>query len=263
MALITAGDKSQNSSVIPIGYVGANDVSKSQLSAGSYSLSRRANVPFVTLVGSAGFSKTLTWGESGVVPKNETVTVKNSSYHGGDIWLNKDVDPCNRPSRISVPVKYQVVQVPGIAPAQYVWQADFPCDVRAAKRAYWNADALVQVAQVSGIDLYVRGRRLDGSMNTDNYLGFYTAPYGPGVGFLNYHNVPPSTEVSYIPLGQGAPPGDDTRPHMLLDAHDVFMNMGASNTIDDFVLSPASANQLPPPTSPFILYETFYVIEYD
>ncbi len=266
-----SGDKSKNSSVIAVGYTEPNAPTKTQLSTGFYSLNKRSNVPFVKLVGAAGFQKTITWGETTVVPEKEMVTVYNASYHGGDIFLNKDIDPCNRPSRISVPVSYRVTLTPGSSPANYTWQAIFPCDVRTSKRAYLNIDALAAAGfpdpgtgAFPGLELYVRGRRLDGSLKTTNILSSFGPPYGPGVGFIDFQNVPMGLQASYIPLGQGAVIGDDSRPHMLLDAHDVFLEMYTSNVLTDYLTWPAFGTALPTPIRTYpAAPETFYIVEYD
>jgi hypothetical protein len=256
-----------NTSVIPVGYVGPNFDSATKLGAGTYSLNKRSNVPFISLIGSAGYKKTISWGELVDVPGGQLVTVRNASYHGGDIFVNKGRDICNRPSRITVPVQFKPIFLgtpsgtPPAAPALY--GADFPCDTRAAKRAYLNIDANLE----SNSSVYVRGRRLDGSMNTENSLGVLNVPFGPGVGFLSGLAYLLGEQMAYIPLGQGAIASDDSRPHNLLDAGDVFFDLGiaefpfvpeslfnwpAGNVIDGF---PTYAKTLVP--------GAWYIVEYD
>jgi len=252
----------KNTTVITVGFVGPNVNSKTQLGPGVYSLNKRSNVPYVGLVGSSGFKKVMSWGELCEVPKGELVTVSNASYHGGDIFVNKGPDMCNRPSRITVPVSF--VFTPHVTGEGTInaWTGVYPCDTRAAKRAYLNIDAFVDT-RGGDLTMYVRGRRLDGSMACANSLQEFTPPFGPGVGFLSALIYPVNTELSYIPLGQGAPVGDDTRPHNLLDAGDAFIDVGFDPTLDKFMVWPASKNVFgfPPQSGP--APGTWYVIEYD
>lgn len=124
-----------NRTVISAGYVEPNRASNIQLGDGIYTLNKRSNVPFVSLVGSLGFRKTISWGESAEVPCNELVTVHNASYHGGDIFLNKGGDTNNRPGRITVPVRFVEELVVVTEGENVALKTSFPCDVRAAKRA--------------------------------------------------------------------------------------------------------------------------------
>lgn len=258
--------KSGNTTVISVGYADPNQATSTQVGAGVYSLNKRSNVPFVQFIGSAGYRKTISWGEICEVPAKEVVTVWNASYHGGDIFINKGPDMCNRPSRISVPVPYQTARYldpDGIASYINVWRPIFPCDTRAAKRAYLNIDAYVTPVPPSDFIAFVRGRRLNGSMQCANSLSQFAPPYGPGVGFLNALVYPALQTLSYIPLGQGASPGDDTRPHNLLDAGDVFFDLDENGVIADWFSWPADSALSGFPSGAASAPGTWYVIEYD
>lgn len=249
-----------NTTVIEAGYIEPNTVSNTQLGPGFYSLNKRSNVPFVGLIGSAGYRKTISWGEIAEVPEGQLVRISNASYHGGDIFINKGTDYCNRPSRISVPVPFKVVQADIGESTFDVLNMKYPCDTRSAKRAYLNVDAFV--AQLTGLQVFIRGRRLNGSMNTLNSLQMFAMPFGPGVGFLGVLQVPVNTNLTYIPLGQGALMGDDTRPHMLLDAGDMFIVLGIpGNPLSDFITWPLTngivAGQNPDGPG------MWYILEYD
>jgi len=258
-------NKASNTTVITAGYVPPNEPSSTQLGEGIYSLNKRSNVPFIQLVGSAGYRKTISWGELCEVPCGQVVTVWNASYHGGDIFINKGPDMCNRPSRISVPVPFEFKQVQTGEGLQTLWSTVFPCDTRAAKRAFLNVDAVTNNPDSNNGNqtVFVRGRRLNGSMQCENSLQYFDPPWGPGVGYLNGLIYPIQTELVYIPLGQGASEGDDTRPHNLLDASDVFFLLGFDNDLTEFFTWPADSDIFGFPTGQAPAPGTWYIIEYD
>lgn len=243
-----------NTTSIPCGYVEPNAKSNTQVGCGIYSLSKRSNVPFVEFVGSSGYRKTISWGEYIEVPRGQVVTVGNASYHGGDIFINKGRDGDNRPSRITVPVPFIRTRVQVSEVVEDAWVSKFPCDTRSAKRAYLNIDASASNENGNFLRVFVRGRRLDGSMKCSNPLSQYVTPFGPGVGFLGELDFPNNTQLSYIPLGQGAIATDDTRPHNLLDAGDVFMVIGTVGASLTNIMSWDYENIDP---------GTWFVIEYD
>lgn len=255
----------QNTTVISVGYVEPNSPSTSQLGEGTYTLNKRSNVPYVSLVGSLGYRKTISWGEIADVPCRELVTVHNASYHGGDIFINKGDDTNNWPRRISVPVGFRTTSFISDEGPQTLLQTNFPCDTRAAKRAYFNVDARVALeSPIEELRVYTRGRRLDGSMQSGNGLFGQVSPFGPGLGYLNGYVYPILSDLNYIPLGQGASESDDTRPHNLLDASDVFINIGNSSLIQ-VLRWPADAQDseffpVPSPNSPYPA--AWFVIEY-
>lgn len=254
--------KAQNTTIIRCGYVDPNDASDTRLGPGVYSLNKRSNVPFVGLRGSAGFQKQISWGEVAEVPCGELVTVINNSYHGGDIFISKGPDVNNRPSRITVPVMFQNVGFTEEGGPNVAWASVFPCDTRGAKRAYVNIDAF-SVPENPFLTVFIRGRRLDGSMKTNNSLSQFPAPWGPGVGFLSALQVGPSTVLSNIPLSLNGVMSDDTRPHTLLDAGDVFMVIGPGGILSDVIDWPASKgiSEFPDENVPFP--GIWYTIEYD
>lgn len=279
-----------NTTVVSVGFVQPSIITKIGLNAGTYSLNKRSNVPFVSLIGSSGFKKTITWGETCDVPANQLVAVQNASYHAGDIFLNKGLDICNRPSRITVPVDFRNSEYTwqintGEGPSTLTataWGCKYPCDTRGAKRAYLTVDALV--ADMSAVDAdtfpkpdplnpvvaFIRGRKLDGSMQTSNLLSAPVAnfpPFGPGVGFLYSIKYAGQAPLTYVPLGNGASPNDDTRPHTLLDAGDVFFISQGANVLQNLMAWPLGQNQIlglywsdaGVPAAPGM----WYVVEYD
>lgn len=247
-----------NSTTIKLGYVAPSAVAPAPLTGGGcYSLNKRSNVPYVTIRGASGYLKTISWGEIAEVPKGQNFVVQNASYHGGDIILNFGEDACNRPSRISVPVSY--ARSLEVSAGQFYWRADFPCDVRAAKRAYLQMDAYLIAGGSQSRYVTVRGRRLDGSMKTENQLQRLTTPFGPGVGYFDVHELSASSVIT-IPLGKNAPLGDDSRPHMLLDNADAFFF--AQSDFQDFAW-PVSEIPNFPSVSNTPFPSVWYVVEYD
>lgn len=257
--------KKDNTTVISVGYSEPGEATSTQLGQGVYSLNKRSNVPFIQLIGSAGYRKTISWGELCEVPCGEVVTVWNASYHGGDIFINKGADMCNRPSRISVPVPFVFGEVETDEGLQLLWSTRFSCDTRGAKRAYLNVDAFTSnpTSNNGNQTVFIRGRRLNGSMQCENSLQFFAPPWGPGVGYLNASEFPLNTELVYIPLGQGAGESDDTRPHNLLDASDVFFLLGFDPDLSTYFTWPADSDVFGFPSGQAPAPGTWYVIEYD
>jgi len=259
----------ENSTVIEAGFVLPSQNSETKLGPGLYSMNKRCNVPFVSLVGSAGFRKMFSWGELAEVPVGQIVSIHNASFHGGDIVLNKGGDICNRPSRISVPVEMIMsMTAPGFEGVQPLWTNSYPCDTRGAKRAYLNVDAFVNpISVVSGggpLTAFIRGRRIAGSMNTESSLRAFGPPWGPGVGFLSAIEVPVNTTLNYIPFGQGASfSGTDTRSHNLLDAGDIFFLFPIGAILADVMTWPADSGVFSFPTGKRPAPGTWFVIEYE
>ena len=256
------GKAGNNTTTIPCGYVDPNHPSKTQLGPGVYSISNRSNVPYVAFVGASGYRKVITWGETVEVPEDQLVTVYNSSYHGGDIFINKGADECNRPSRITVPVQFTTVNIVITETTVPAFQCAWPCDTRGAKRAYLNIDAYVKTA-AGPLSVFVRGRRLDGSMKTANSLGQFEKPFGPGVGYLSGYSFWPNTVLSYIPLGQGASLDDDSRPHNLLDASDAFLLFSSGSNVANSLDWPADKNVPEFPTAQATSPGAWFIVEYD
>lgn len=258
------GQAPVNTTTIPVGFVQPQVPSQTQLGPGVYSLSKRSNVPFVALVGSSGYRKVISWGELVEVPCGQLVTVWNASYHAGDIWINKGRDENNCPARITVPVRFQEVTVDVVEGESNAWTPLYPCDTRSARRAYLCIDARVN-PNFPALPVFIRGRRLDGSMNTDNSLAEYDPPYGPGVGFLCALSYTGGQALTYIPLGLNASPDDDTRPHNLLDAGDVFILLGDGTdlvTAFDWPASVGGEFSDVFPESPAPAPGAWYVLEY-
>lgn len=252
----SGGKAAPNSTTIALGYVAPGMMAPAPLTGGGvYSLNKRSNVPFITIRGASGFIKTISWGEIAEVPKGQNFVVQNASYHGGDIFLSYGEDACNRPSRVSIPVQYE--RASQVAAGLFYYRALFPCDTRAAKRAYLFMDAYLN--STNTLTCVVRGRRLDGSMQTENQLHRLPAPFGPGVGYFDVQDYPVNTAI-VVPLGKNAPLGDDSRPHMLLDNADAFFfgdGVFSEYTwpIQEIAGYPSLSNTHFP--------STWYVVEYD
>lgn len=258
-------------SVINAGYVAPGENSALQVNCGLYSLSNRCNVPYVELIGSAGFRKTITWGELAYVPVSQAVTIANASYHGGDIVLNQGNDICNRPARITVPVPFFITETEvDIGNPLNLWASGFPCDTRGARRAYLMIDARArQFANDEPAGVFVRGKRKDnGSHNAVSPITEFEPPFGPGVGYINAHQFLAGEALSYIPLGEGASLGNDSRPHALLDAADAFLSLTRFDEVYDL----SSILTWPADGQTFDFYDipygstdapgTWYLIEY-
>ena len=229
-----------------IGYVGPNQGSEAGISGGTWSLSARSTVPFVTFAGQGGFQKTFSWGEIVEIPKNERVSVVNGSFHGGDIYLNSGADYDNRPARVTVPV--HIVPI-AFAETNYL-TGEFPADVRMARRAYMVLDAYVfdEDNPNSGADGLIIGRIVDGSHQTFNEIDPQVFP-GAGTGYVDSIQFPPLTDVGLIPLGQMAAYSDDTRPMALLTTAQVYLTPPAR-----FIKSSSFGEDNE--------YNAYYVLEY-
>lgn len=204
------------------GYIPPNQSSQGTLSTGLYSLSSRSNVPYAALVGRSGYYKEFSWGEIVEVPKREQCTVKNASYHGGDVVINAGADYDTRPARITVPVPIVQAHFPEggfIPPSVLFWTGEFPADVRLARRAYITINILTEDAPGMGLQVITLGKRFDGSHNTQNMT---TGSFAPGTGYYEETVLPPGSAWGLFPLGKGAAPGDDSRPMALLTTGQVY-----------------------------------------
>lgn len=199
-----------------LGYFGPNQSNGATLSGpGVFSLSSRSNVPFVSLVGRSGFHKVFSWGEIVEVPQHEQCTVKNASYHGGDIVINAGADYDTRPAAITVPVNIVLVDIQGEDDPLY--SGEYPADVRLARRAYFMMDAYS--GEEDTVQITIIGKRQDGSHNTFNQITFE-----PGTGYQQEFDIPVTTEFGLVPLGKGSLLGDDSRPMALLTTARVFLS---------------------------------------
>lgn len=218
------------------GFVNPSAISNQRLSTGVYSLSSRSNVPYVKLEGQ-NMNKIFSWGEIVEVGPGQQVTVKNASYHAGDIIINGGCDYDNRPARITVPVSWTNDAT--------LFTPNYPCDVRMARRAYMCISARTAAAASVLVERY--GARLDGSHNTASQVN---APR-VGTGYDEALIIPAGTDLGLLSLGHFAPIiGDDSRPHCLLDvAYIGFFD------ITNLVVYTNAPGQ---PTTP----NTYYVIEY-
>lgn len=199
-----------------LGFLGPNANSNQRLSAGIYAMSARSNVPFARLIGK-GIDKTFTWGETVEVPKGQLCTVVNASYHAGDLFINSGCDLDNKPARITVPARIiQYTDTTGEFPTD-VTTTSYPADVRTARRAYlFLGNQFAVDVPISGA---IVGKMKDGSHNTVNTLGIFDEA---GNGYHWGFELPPMTDFGLIPLGNGAPISDDTRPHILLSSAQAY-----------------------------------------
>lgn len=224
-----------------IGYVGPNQSSQATLSGpGVFSLSSRSNVPYVALIGRSGFQKVFSWGEIVEIPQHEQCTVKNASYHGGDIVINGGADYDTRPACITIPVPTLSVEIEG--EADPFLSGEFPADVRMARKAYFVMDA--HTGLVNTVEAVVIGKRQDGSHNTFNQINFE-----PGTGYQEQFLIPIHTDFGLIPLGKGSVYGGDPHPMALLTTARVFLSPIADIQGDPDPDNPNSFN-------------AYYVVEY-
>ena len=238
-----------NFATYKVGLVQPGALSTTQLGPGWYALSSLSNVPYVTLVGRGGTQKTFTWGELVYVPDGNLVTVKNASYHAGDIYVNSGRDFCAGPRRITVPVRVKRDQQLGFF--------DYPVDTRGARAAWLMISRTADAEgnpQFTGGDsgftqcqVLVRGRRLDGSLPTLNGIPKEVfSVIGGGIGYANDMLIPPNSNMIY-PLGMNEIYGSPTPATMgLMDAASVAIT---------------GWNYVPPP-GPTDSFSAFYVVEY-
>lgn len=170
-----------------------------------YQLAVGTTTPYVQLMGAAGGQKMISWNEAIEVPAGEMVTVRNASYHTGDIVINSGYDPAAIPSRITVPVPLQDIivgeTVAGVRGA-------FPVDTRRARRGF--VANLPPTVLATTLNVYGEARERSHGINPS-----YAYPVLPTPTFLNPQIIPPATQPGLVPLGAGARPGDDV--HAMLD----------------------------------------------
>ena len=256
--------RADNVATIEVGFAEPRATTQTLLSEGVYSLAARSNVPFVTLVGSAGFRKTFTWGEIAEVPRGQMVTVRNASYHAGDIVINRGADYDNRPARITVPVELEVIDVPLEEGSGY--RTKFPVDARMARRAFLCVDASVLETAAYDVLFYRRGRRLDGSMKTTNLVALYdfngVFEAMSGTGYLDYGSLGKGDSLSRLPLGKGSIPGDNASPHFLLDGIDAALltTRGEGGVSENLIRVPDF--DFGPNLAPDVIPPCWYLLEY-
>lgn len=190
------------------GYVQAQQNSNLQVGPGVYSLSSRCNLPYVEFLSAGGYQKTISWGEYAEVPCNELVTVRNASFHPGNLIINAGLDPFPPPARITVPTPLVTVGDGG--------KTKYRLDTRRAKRAYLMCNMRGDgdgdfVANVVGY-----------SLTTHDTVNGINNALNPGVGYVAgaYNYIGPVNHI-IVPLGFAATLGDDSRPMALLDSAEV------------------------------------------
>jgi hypothetical protein len=158
-----------------------------------YSLSSRSTVPYVEISGGTKSNKLLSWGEVIMVPPGEMLTVKNASYHQGDIAINSGQDWVEAPTRVTVPVPLNLTVV-GLS---LFIKTAFPVDCRRAKRAYATIDILLGALT----PIAVVNKWRESSFNT-TVAGYGGAPANPI--FAEIVTIPAFTKFGLFPLGKMA-----------------------------------------------------------
>lgn len=229
----------QNYGTFRIGYIPANSISTATVGPGVYSLSPLSNVPFVSLVGAARQEKVLSWGETIIVREGEQATVKNASYHPGDIVLSAGEDFVATPKRITVPVEIQFVQGSDGSRLEPKWAVD----CRRAKSAYFVTDiaypTIAPPSTITGVRILKRGRSVERAHNTPS-------TQIPG-GYESAENIAPGSQINYVALGY-ASQSSERGPMALLDI--AYFNLWALGN---------NANW-PPPLP--LNTTSYYVLEY-
>jgi hypothetical protein len=210
-------------STYDMGFFQPNELSQKKLSPGRYSLSSQSNCPYVSLVGASGYTKRFSWGEIVEVPMGQLVSVRNDSYHAGDIIINGGCDYFNRPARITVPVPMRLVTIIDGGEEETFWQPDYPADVRLARRAYFVGNWATNALATSSITIV--GKAFERSHNTGNEL----SSLEQGAGYQKFETYPAAFAPGPIALGpqtsfSGVYVGDDSRPHALLTIAQVYIS---------------------------------------
>jgi len=159
------------------------------LPAGRYCLGTRSTVPWVTIQAGSD-AHVLTWGDVVDVPEGTKASLKNTSFHAGDIWLNTcTIAPSKAPPSITIPASFDVQQfaVPFIGN----WLVSKWIDLRGARRAYLAINKL----NVGNISFFIQHKALRKDALAVNSLGAngaYAALGGdvvfeqPTAGFPNF-----------------------------------------------------------------------------
>ena len=176
-----------------------------------YQLAINSTVPFIQLIGSGGMQKLLSWNEKILVPPGEMVTVKNASFHPGDIWISSGWDPGVRPSRVTVPVGLEVIAGDRFRPK-------FKLDTRRARRAFI-------VGLANGDEPYKVTVKGVARLRSHAIVGAFADTATPVPQYTDTFAIPAFTDPGLIALGEQATPADPV--HMLLDLTSVeFERLG-------------------------------------
>jgi len=202
-----------------------------------YSLSSRSTVPYVEISGGTKSNKLLSWGEVIMIPPGEMLTVKNASYHQGDIAINSGQDWVEAPTRVTVPVPLVVVAGPGIGEATRI--AQYPVDCRRAKRAYGTIATLISSPGIVNIQGFWR----ESSFNTSYDLVLDSGPSLPQ--YAEQVTIPAFTKFGLFPLGKRAP--DTLTPMTLGDT----AQFDFTYIVADIIADPTNK-----------VDEAFYTLEY-
>jgi len=174
------------------------------LSPGVYTLSTLSNVPYVSVIGRNGKEKLFSWNEL-IEIEDGAVTVKNASFHPGDIVLNAGGDYAALPHRTSV-----TVELLTNVGAGYIYPA-FWVDTRRARAVY------VAIDGSSGQTPLVFTKYGDSIVSTVSPVQPNGAnlPYGHFV-YQSAETIPANTQLEPFALGF-ASHGMDWRAQALLD----------------------------------------------
>lgn len=179
------------------------------LPEGRYCLGTLSTVPYVA-VSVGGDTSVITWGDVVDVPKGEKASVKNASFHAGDVWLNTcTITPSRTPAQITIPARFEVLSIMGTDFYVSRW-----VDVRGVRRAFLGLNELA-----AGNLTFVVSQIAE---RTESYgAGTFAASQGEVVFEQEARQF-----LNHIPLGVGAglylndAEGEslpDSRPHVLLD----------------------------------------------
>lgn len=158
-----------------------------------FSLGSRSTVPYVELFGGMYSNKILSWGEVVAVPPGEMVSVRNASFHKGDIAINTGRDYTEIPTRVTVPVPFKTNGDP-----RSVYEPQYPVDCRRAKRAY----GVVAITVDTPVNITITGLWRESSYNT----GFFPDGTPPGLStYTEIVVIPANTKFGMFPLGLRAP----------------------------------------------------------
>lgn len=168
------------------------ETTRARLAGGKYCLGTESTVPYVSLEGSGISQKVISWGEMVEVPKEQMVTIKNESFHQGDIAINSGWDYATRPGKITVPFQLladgTIIDPLAIPAFPFTATPEFPLDCRLAKRAY-----VVAILNTDADDLLftVIGQAKKHSFPVNAVFNFYT----------NIVTLPAFSAIEPIPLG--------------------------------------------------------------
>lgn len=209
----------------------AADTTAGDLPAGRYCLGTRSTVPWVTIQAGSD-AHVITWGDVVDVPEGTKASVKNTSLHAGDIWLNTCAIASKAPPSLTIPANFELLQfsLPPVAN----WFTSRWIDLRGARRVYLALNKL----NAGNISFFIQQKALrkDGlGPNTAGASGTWTGPGGdvvfeqPTAGFPNF--LPLGIGSGLILKDAGGERVADNAPMALLDTGRVFVGNLDANAL--------------------------------